>query len=80
VLSGEGQSLETLEATYQQRQGELEDPLRRLDETAPKGRPHLEKRLVTELKPLAMEQVQFQVALEPTAPGPTGADRGRISL
>jgi DNA repair protein RecN (Recombination protein N) len=78
VLSGEGQSLEALEATYQQRQGELEDHCAALTKLRQKAARTLEKRLVTELKPLAMEQVQFQVALEPTAPGPTGADRAEF--
>lgn len=78
VLTGSGQSLEALEATYRERQAELEchcAALTKLRQTAART---LEKRLVAELKPLAMERVQFQVALEPTAPGPTGADRAEF--
>ena len=78
VLSGEGQSLEALEATYQQRQGELEGHCAALTKLRHKAARTLEKRLVAELKPLAMERVQFQVALEPTAPGLTGADRAEF--
>jgi DNA repair protein RecN (Recombination protein N) len=58
--------------------GELEDHCAALTKLRQKAARTLEKRLVTELKPLAMEQVQFQVALEPTAPGPTGADRAEF--
>jgi DNA repair protein RecN (Recombination protein N) len=35
----------------------------------------LEQRLIEELKPLAMDNVQFQVLIEPVAPTSTGSDR-----
>lgn len=75
LLNGEGQSVEVLEATYRDRQAELEKSCAALTKLRQKAARTLEKRLVEELKPLAMAQVQFQVALEATAPGPTGADR-----
>jgi DNA repair protein RecN (Recombination protein N) len=74
-LTGEGQSLEDLEKAcrsaekaYRETAGELTRARR---ETASE----LEKQLVGELKPLAMEKVIFVCQIAPTAPTNTGLDR-----
>lgn len=73
-LSGEGQSIEALEADYQKRQEILTKACVKLTDLRHKTAQSLEAQLIAELKPLAMEQVQFRVDLQPAAPGPTGAD------
>jgi DNA repair protein RecN (Recombination protein N) len=75
VLNGEGQSMEALEATYRDRQVELEKHCVQLTQLRQQAAHTLEERLVAELQPLAMAQVQFRVALDPIPPGPTGADQ-----
>ncbi len=74
-LTGAGQSLEELEQAAHDRKAELIDvcaTLTHLRQTAAKD---LENRLVAELKPLAMEKVQFQVGITPVSPTSAGADR-----
>ena len=74
-LTGAGQSLEELEQAAHDRKAELTDlcaALTHLRQTAAKD---LENRLVAELKPLAMEKVQFQVGITPVSPTSAGADR-----
>ncbi|QQE66752.1 DNA repair protein RecN [Leptolyngbya sp. BL0902] len=73
-LSGEGQSIEALEADYQKRQETLIKACAKLTDLRQKTAQALEAQLIAELKPLAMERVQFRVDLQPAAPGPTGAD------
>jgi DNA repair protein RecN (Recombination protein N) len=73
-LSGEGQSIEDLEADYQKRQEILTKACAKLTDLRRKTAQALEAQLIAELKPLAMERVQFRVDLQPAAPGPTGAD------
>jgi DNA repair protein RecN (Recombination protein N) len=73
-LSGEGQSIEDLEADYQKRQEILTKACAKLTDLRRKTAQALEVQLIAELKPLAMERVQFRVDLQPAAPGPTGAD------
>lgn len=73
-LKDGGESLEALELAYEDALAELNDKcseltLRRRD-TAVK----LETNLVEELKPLAMDQVKFQVQIEAATPSSTGAD------
>ncbi|MGB7442750.1 MAG: DNA repair protein RecN [Coleofasciculaceae cyanobacterium] len=73
-LDGDGQSLTDLEKDYSLCQEALTDTcnhLTKLRRTTAEG---LEKRLVEELKPLAMEKVQFQVAITPITPSAAGAD------
>ena len=77
-LSGEGQSIEELEAEAQKRQEALVNACAKLTALRHKTAQGLETQLIAELKPLAMERVQFQVDLQPTAPGPTGADAIRF--
>ncbi len=74
-LRGDGQSLEELEATYQQRQSELTEACARLTKLRQATANQLEERLIAELKPLAMEKVKFQVQINPTSPSALGADQ-----
>lgn len=74
-LSGEGQSLEELEKTYNQCQEELTNLCHQLTHFRQKAAEELEKRLVEELKPLAMKKVQFQVKISPIPPTASGADQ-----
>lgn len=75
ALNGDGQSLEALEAQDQACQQQLEAACAALTKQRQQAAVTLEKNLIAELKPLAMERVQFQVALKPTAPTATGADQ-----
>jgi DNA repair protein RecN (Recombination protein N) len=74
-LSGEGQSIEALETEFQACQQALVAACTKLTQLRQETAQRLEARLINELKPLAMERVQFQVELRPVAPGPTGADK-----
>jgi len=74
-LGGEGQSLEELEKTYSLSQEILTEVCTRLTQMRRSVAEELERRLVAELKPLAMEKVQFQVALAPIPPTAAGADQ-----
>jgi DNA repair protein RecN (Recombination protein N) len=67
-LGGEGQSLEELEKTYSLSQEILTEVCTRLTQMRRSVAEELERRLVAELKPLAMEKVQFQVAIAPIPP------------
>lgn len=74
-LTGGGQSLEELEAAIHTNQAALTqacDHLTHLRRTAAND---LETRLVSELKPLAMEKVKFQVDITPITPSASGADQ-----
>lgn len=74
ALTGDGQSIEDLEADYQKKQAVLVkscDKLTKLRETAAEK---LEKSLVSQLKPLAMERVKFKVGIQSQAPTMHGAD------
>ena len=74
-LSGEGQSLEDLEKTYTVCQEILTQQCITLTQLRRTAAEKLESRLVEELKPLAMEKVQFQVAIAPIAPTAAGTDQ-----
>lgn len=74
-LTDEGQSIEALEATVAQTQTVLDGACAHLSALRREAADRLEALLVAELKPLAMEQVQFRVALSPTSPSAMGADR-----
>ncbi|MGA7937050.1 MAG: DNA repair protein RecN [Kovacikia sp.] len=74
-LTGGGQSLEELEQGYQHRQAELIQTCAELTHLRQVAAGDLEERLVAELKPLAMEKVQFQVKLTPCSPSAVGADQ-----
>jgi DNA repair protein RecN (Recombination protein N) len=73
-LSGEGQSIEALEADAQKCQENLTKACAKLTDLRQKTAQTLEAQLIAELKPLAMDRVQFRVDLQPIPPGPTGAD------
>jgi DNA repair protein RecN (Recombination protein N) len=76
-LTGNGQSLAELEATADRRRTELITAAAVLTNLRQVAAQTLEKRLVSELKPLAMDKVQFQVGIEAIAPGAAGCDRIR---
>jgi DNA repair protein RecN (Recombination protein N) len=75
ALTGEGQSLEALEEAYAATQAALVYTCEQLTALRQSAALDLETRLVHELKPLAMEKVQFCVQLIPMAPNAHGADR-----
>jgi DNA repair protein RecN (Recombination protein N) len=74
-LSGEGQSLDDLEKIHAQCQDKLTNLCHQLTHFRQKAAEELEKRLVEELKPLAMKKVQFQVKIAPISPTAAGADQ-----
>lgn len=74
-LTGGGQSLEDLEKAYQQACVKLAALCEQLTALRQAAAQELEARLIEELKPLAMDRVQFQVELAPIAPTSAGADR-----
>lgn len=74
-LNGGGQSLELLEKAYQTANNQLQNACQILTNHRSKAATTLEQKLIEELKPLAMEKVQFQVEIAPTTPTATGSDR-----
>ncbi|NJR54090.1 MAG: DNA repair protein RecN [Acaryochloris sp. CRU_2_0] len=74
-LTNEGQSVEELEQALRNCEATLKqacDQLTKLRKTAAQT---LAARLLQELKPLALDKVQFQVDLQPIPPTPYGADQ-----
>ncbi|MCY7323904.1 MAG: DNA repair protein RecN, partial [Phormidesmis sp. CAN_BIN36] len=74
-LSGSGQSLEVLEQNYQSIQAELLQACAKLTEQRKQAARQLEALLLKELKPLAMDRVQFKVEITASSPAATGSDR-----
>jgi DNA repair protein RecN (Recombination protein N) len=74
-LSGSGQSLEVLEQNYKKIQAELIQACDRLTEHRNQAARQLEALLLKELKPLAMDKVQFKVEIAPCSPTAVGSDR-----
>ncbi|MCT7979947.1 DNA repair protein RecN [Laspinema olomoucense] len=74
-LTQADRAVEVLERLYQARQGELIQSCQKLTLRRRTAALRLEQRLIEELKPLAMDNVQFQVQIEPVAPTSTGSDR-----
>jgi DNA repair protein RecN (Recombination protein N) len=74
-LSGSGQSLEVLEQNYKAIQAELSQACDRLTEHRQQAARQLEALLLKELKPLAMDKVQFKVEIVPCSPSAVGSDR-----
>ena len=74
-LTGEGQSLEDLEQAYAQGEADLQLACTKLTTLRRQAAQQLESRLIQELEPLALEKVQFQVALQPIPPTPHGTDQ-----
>lgn len=73
-LTGGEQSLEALEQTYQDAQTTLKQACARLTQLRQVTAQDLEARLVAQLKPLAMEKVQFRVEIRAASPAIHGAD------
>ena len=74
-LSGESQSLEDLEKTYTHCQELLTNTCTQLTQLRRTAAEKLEAQLIDQLKPLAMEKVQFQVEITPINPSAAGADQ-----
>ncbi|MGL5193133.1 MAG: DNA repair protein RecN, partial [Chroococcales cyanobacterium] len=74
-LTQADRAVEVLERLYQARQAELIQTCEELTHLRRTAASRLEQRLIEELKPLAMDNVQFQVQIEPVAPTSTGSDR-----
>jgi DNA repair protein RecN (Recombination protein N) len=74
-LTGEGQSLEALEQAYNTTRAALEQDCQQLTTLRQATALDLETRLIEELKPLAMEKVQFCAQISPIEPTAYGADR-----
>jgi ATPase involved in DNA repair len=74
LLEG-GESMEALELAYQTALEQLKDTCTHLSTLRREAALKLETHLVEELKPLAMEKVQFQVEISPCPPTATGADQ-----
>ncbi|NJL21380.1 MAG: DNA repair protein RecN [Leptolyngbyaceae cyanobacterium SM1_3_5] len=74
-ISGTGQSIEVLEEQYDKRQAELVAQCAKLTKLRQEAARSIEALLICELKPLAMEKVQFEVEIAPIAPAAHGADR-----
>jgi len=74
-LTNSEQSLAILEQEYQLRQNELEQVCAKLTQLRQKAANKLEKQLVKELKPLAMDKVMFESRLMPCKPAINGADK-----
>ncbi|MEA5463066.1 DNA repair protein RecN [Leptothoe sp. PORK10 BA2] len=74
ALNGDGQSIEALEAAYEQAQATLDDECAKLTKLRKKAAKRLESQLVEELKPLAMERVKFKADLRPMPPQAHGGD------
>jgi len=74
-LSGSGQSLEVLEQNYQSIQAELVQACAKLTDQRKQAARQLEALLLKELKPLAMDRVQFKVEITASQPTATGSDR-----
>lgn len=70
-----GESLEILEQTYQNSQQELQELCQEMTHLRKTTAWQLETRLIEELKPLAMEKVQFNVLFKPIIPQNKGADK-----
>lgn len=75
AITGAGQSLEELEQTADRRKAELTEACAVLTKLRQTTAQDLEARLIAELKPLAMEKVQFQVGIAPIPPTAAGSDR-----
>lgn len=73
-LTGAGASLEELEQQVRSLQAQLDRACHQLTTLRQQAALALEHHLIGELKPLAMDKVQFRVEILPQPPTPTGAD------
>ena len=74
-LTNSEQSLAALEQEYQLSQNKLQQACEKLTQLRQKAATKLEKQLVKELKPLAMDKVMFESRLMPCNPTINGADK-----
>ena len=74
-LTGAGVSLEELEQQVQDLRTKLDRACQKLTTLRQQAAIDLEQHLIRELKPLAMDKVQFQVEIAPQPPTSIGADR-----
>lgn len=74
AIAGEEGSLEALETQVQACQAALETACRALTVCRQQAATQLEQQLVAELKPLAMDKVQFRCGIATVAPSARGAD------
>jgi len=74
-LTHSSQSLEALEQDYRCAREEFEQASVKLTQDRQTAATRLEKTLIEELKPLAMEKVQFECRIVPTSESSTGRDR-----
>ncbi|MEL6440316.1 MAG: DNA repair protein RecN [Cyanobacteria bacterium J06621_8] len=75
LITGEGQSIEALEQSYQLTLEQLDQECQKLTKLRQKATTKLEKQLTKELKPLAMDKVIFECRLLEANPTATGADQ-----
>ena len=75
LITGGGQSIEALEQAYQLANRELAQECQKLTHLRQKAATKLEKQLVKELKPLAMDKVIFECRLLESTPTVMGADK-----
>lgn len=74
ALTDSDQSIEQLEQVYEDKQKLLKEECNILRDYRQKAANKLEKQLIKELKPLAMEKVIFVCQITPCSPSATGAD------
>lgn len=75
LITGNGQSIAALEETYQAALTQLMQESEQLTQLRQKAATKLEKQLVKELKPLAMDKVVFECRLIKCSPTAVGADK-----
>lgn len=75
LITGGGQSIAALESAYQEALAQLTQASEQLTQLRKKAATKLEKQLVKELKPLAMDKVVFECRLIKCSPTAMGADR-----
>ncbi|MBH8577343.1 DNA repair protein RecN [Nostocaceae cyanobacterium CENA369] len=75
TLNDSEQSIENLEQQEKACFEKLTQACQKLTQLRRQTAANLESRLIAELKPLAMEKVQFQVEIAPTFPTAVGADK-----
>ena len=75
LITGNGQSIAALEETYQAALTQLMQESEQLTQLRQKAATKLEKQLVKELKPLAMDKVVFECRLSQCSPSAMGADK-----
>ena len=74
-ITDSGQSITALQQEYELTLANLIKECEKLNKLRQKAATKLEKQLVKELKPLAMDKVIFECRLEPSKPTATGADK-----